>query len=398
MMFSVLRSVRATAAVAATAIVVSVATPAPALRAQSTIPARLSDKDFWQLATSVSEPGGTFRSENFLSNETGFQYVIPGLKQTHKPGAGVYLGVGPEQNFTYVVALQPSMAIIFDIRRQNMMLHLMYKALVEMSADRADFLSRLFSRPRPRGLDSASTAAQLFESYAAVKSDSASFRRNLAAIKQWLTVRHGFALADSDMQSLEHVYVVFNDFGPDIDYSAPYGSGARGMPSYSDLQSRTDDGNGHNLAYLATELGYRWLRDFESRNLLVPVVGDFAGPKAIRTAGKYLKDHHATVGTFYLSNVEQYLFQDPNHWKEFYRNVETLPIDATSTFIRSIGGRGRFGAIGRAPLSQTFSGGGQSASPLGGRLPSVVCSIQELLEAFNDGRILHYDHVIDMSK
>src|ERR1043165_7915931 len=97
-------------------------TIAAPLTAQSTIPSSLSDRDFWRFVTDVSEPGGYFRSDNFLSNETGFLFPIPELKRTTKPG-GVYLGVGPEQNFTYIVALQPKMAIIFDIRRQNMIEH-----------------------------------------------------------------------------------------------------------------------------------------------------------------------------------------------------------------------------------------------------------------------------------
>src|SRR2546430_14944461 len=98
-----------------------------------------------------SEPNGYFRADNFVSNETTFQYVIRELKKV-TPG-GVYLGVGPDQNFTYVVAMRPKIAIIFDIRRQNMLQHLMYKALIEMSSDRADFISRLFSRKRPEGLE-----------------------------------------------------------------------------------------------------------------------------------------------------------------------------------------------------------------------------------------------------
>jgi hypothetical protein len=148
--------------------------------AQSTIPSRLSDKEFWQFISDVSEPGGYFRSDNFLSNETGFQHPIPELKKTTTPG-GVYLGVGPEQNFTYIVALQPKMAVIFDIRRQNMVQHLMYKALFETSADRADFLSTLFSRPRPAGLDRTTTPGALFDAFTAAMPDSfaytPSFRR-----------------------------------------------------------------------------------------------------------------------------------------------------------------------------------------------------------------------------
>src|SRR5215471_19583617 len=133
------------------------------------IPKQISDEAFWNMVTEFSEPGGYFRSDNFVSNETTFQYVLKNLKKT-KPG-GVYLGVGPDQNFTYIVALQPKMAIIFDIRRENVLQHLMYKALLEMSTDRADFLSKLFSRKRPEKLGEKSTAEDLFNAYYEVEPD-----------------------------------------------------------------------------------------------------------------------------------------------------------------------------------------------------------------------------------
>ena len=118
------------------------------VRAAEPLPEKLSDEAFWKTITDFSEEGGYFRFENFLSNELGFQLVIPQLKEITKPG-GVYLGVGPEQNFTYIVALQPKIAFIIDIRRQNMLELMMYRAFFELSPDRADFLSRLFARKRP---------------------------------------------------------------------------------------------------------------------------------------------------------------------------------------------------------------------------------------------------------
>src|ERR1051326_7730011 len=125
------------------------------------LPGKLTDREFWNLVTDMSEPGGYFRSDNFLSNESGFQEVIPALQRMVKPD-GVYLGVGPEQNFTYIVALQPRLAFIFDIRRQNMLEHLLYKALIEMSPDREEFLSRLFARRRPAGLAAPASIDPLF--------------------------------------------------------------------------------------------------------------------------------------------------------------------------------------------------------------------------------------------
>src|SRR5207237_3646764 len=115
------------------------------------------------------------------------------------------LGVGPDQNFTYIVAMQPKMAIIFDIRRQNMLQHLMYKALIEMSSDRADFLSRLFSRKRPLGLESKATAEQVFSAFDDVQADRNLFTENLQAIRKQLEERHGFKLSAEDEASVEYV-------------------------------------------------------------------------------------------------------------------------------------------------------------------------------------------------
>src|SRR4051812_41631411 len=76
------------------------------------LPPRLADGDFWQLVGDWSEPNGTFRfSDNLTSNELGFQEVIPELISRTRTD-GVYLGVGPEQNFTYIGAVRPSLAII----------------------------------------------------------------------------------------------------------------------------------------------------------------------------------------------------------------------------------------------------------------------------------------------
>ncbi len=69
------------------------------------------------------------------------------------------------------------------------------------------------------------------------------------------------------------------------------------------------DGRGEQRSYLASEENFRTLKQLERNNAIVPVVGNFAGPKALRAVGRYLNEHHATVSAFYTSNVEMYLFQ-----------------------------------------------------------------------------------------
>ena len=119
--------------------------------AAAPVPAQLTDKQFWNLLKNLSQEHGFFRSDNLRSNETTFQFIIPTLLKTAKQGR-VYVGVGREQNFTYMTALKPVMAFIIDIRHGNLYVHLMYKALFELSKDRAEFASHLFSR-NAGGLD-----------------------------------------------------------------------------------------------------------------------------------------------------------------------------------------------------------------------------------------------------
>src|SRR5439155_15462483 len=129
---------------------------------------------------------------------------------------GVYMGVGPEQNFTYIAAIKPKMAFIPDIRRGNLDLQLMYKAIFELSADRADFVSRLFTRKRPAGLDSKSTPREIFDAVAMVEAgDEDAYKENLQAITDQLTKKHSLALGTNDLSGINYVYHNFYMYGPD---------------------------------------------------------------------------------------------------------------------------------------------------------------------------------------
>jgi hypothetical protein len=302
--------------------------------ARKGLPTRLTDQEFWKLSADLSEQDGAFRSDNLVSNEVWLQYVIPDLLKTVPP-AGVYLGVGPEQNFTYIAALRPAMAFIIDVRRGNLDLHLMYKALFELSANRAEFVSRLFSRRQPDGINEQSTAADIFKAFSHVERSQPLYDETLVTIKRQLVARHGFALSGDDWSSIESAFDALSTFGPNIHYLSTgtdtYGGGL--LPSYADLMTATDD-EGVPHSYLNTEDGFRLMKDLETKNLIVPVVGDFAGPKAVRAIGTYLRERGTTVSAFYLSNVEMYLEREMT-WGSFCRNVAQLPLDASSVFIRS---------------------------------------------------------------
>ena len=344
-------------------------------KAAEPIPASLTDQEFWQLVSSSSEPAGYFNSDNLLSNETTFQYVIPELKRIIKPG-GVYIGVGPEQNFAYILALEPAIAFIPDIRRGNLQEHLMYKALFEMAADRAEFLSLLFSRKRPAGLSTETTIEQLMTAFAAADSSPELYKKNLAAMKGWLTTHHRFALDEGDLPGVEYVFSNFYAAGPGLSYASAGGGRRNRYPTYAELQME-DDGRGQHRGYLASEANFRAMKRFEEKNLLVPVVGDFAGPRALRAIGQYAKSRSATVTAFYTSNVENYLFQGGN-WERFAANVATMPLDGSSTFIRAC-----FDNCVRYPAS---------------RSTTLLDSMTLLLRDVHDGRIRTYWDVLGHSR
>ncbi len=350
------------------------------------LPSRLSDKAFWQLVNDLSEAGGSFRSDNFLSNENAFQTVIPDLKAM-LPAGGVYLGVGPEQNFTYIAALRPKLTFIVDIRRGNLHEQLLYKAFIEMSSTRGEFLARLFARRRPSDLPVNASPEVMFSAFDAVVPSEDLFKENLQAAKDKLVKDHKFALSDDDLKGMEYIYSAFFHGGIDVNYSFVPNGGSGfggGFPSYRELMSETD-GQGENRSYLATEENFRVLREYQRNNAIVPVVGDFGGDKALRAVGDYLRQHNATVSAFYTSNVEQYLFQEAYAWRRFLQNVATLPVDSKSTFIRSISNRG-------FPFSQF-----RRISPAA-RASTALCPIGELVKAFNAGQIHRYEDVVAMSK
>lgn len=342
------------------------------------VPDRIDDAEFWRLVTTMSEPGGYFRSDNFISNEGELQYVIGDLQRV-VPRGRAYVGVGPEQNFTYIAALEPSVAFIVDIRRQNLVQHLFLKALMETSPDRATFLSRMLARPTPAGVDSASTVQSLFSAFSAVAADRDFYIRTLAEVEERLTKHHGWTLTPEDLESLRYVSSAFAQAGTEITYSfGQMGNSRFGgwMPTLAEMMTETDE-LGEAKGYLANELLYGRVRDRHLRNLIIPVVGDFGGDRALRAVAAWLREQRVTVGVFYASNVEQYLFQQGDAAARFYDNLGAFPTDSASTFVRSASGRGW------VPLRNPRS-----------RMAQITMPIEPMLRAIREGRVANYPELV----
>jgi hypothetical protein len=370
------------------------------LIAADTLPARISDAEFWRMVTEFSEPNGPYPYENYVGNEVMLQRVIPAARKETKLGQ-VYIGVGPEQNFTYALALEAKMAFVLDIRRQNMLELLMYKALFELTNNRADFVSKLFSRRRPPSLDAKTNVTTLLAAYKNAQPDAALQQATIKTIKDVLT-KHGFTLSREDWSVIERVHSVFYRAGLNIDYTfeatqlpprPPAGfppfdrmmiatdgdCGSPCLPSYS-----VPPAPGRAWSFLATEENFQYVRKMQRNNLFIPLVGDFAGPSTIRKIGQYLKDHRATVSAFYASNVEYYL--DDNQQKAFYANVLSLPTDSSSVFLRFISGTGSVmpwwnSRIGNTSVVSHISDLQSVASP-DGRLPTYLDLLRLLKDPY----------------
>lgn len=336
--------------------------------AERALPGRLSDAAFWQLVSEISEPGGYFRIEdNFTSNETEVGQIFTMLRQQDVRGE-VFIGVGPEQNYTYIAAIRPRMAFLIDIRRQAVMQHLMFKAMFEMAGDRADFISLLFGKPRPPGLSDTSTIEAVWSAYRGVRSDSTLAAANYERVVDRLTRGHGFVFDEQERAQLRHVFHAFYYYGPSIT--------TRGPPSmrggtFMTLTGFSLDTAGAARSFLSTEDDFRVVKSLHDRNLIVPVSGDFAGPKALRAIGDYLRRRNAVLRAFYVSNVEQYLFGDDKD-SLFYANVAALPVDSASVFIRPY------------TLRRWFRG---PTSPFGEERSEALCPIAGFLRAVDQGRV-----------
>jgi hypothetical protein len=296
----------------------------------------VSIEQFARYVDQWSEPEGYFDSDNFISNETSYLQVIDQLERQVKPG-GVYLGVGPDQNFSYIVHTKPMLAIVTDIRRQNMLEHLWYKALFALASNRVEFLSLLISRETPR-VASDATLLQIIRSVNGAASDEKLFQKNLASIKSLLVDKYRLRLSSSDLKKIEYIYRSFWDEGLGLRFSSIGRNNQMNYPTFAEMLTETDR-QGRQQSFLSSEELFQQLKKFEAENRLIPIVGDFAGTSALKTVAGFLKENDLHVSMFYTSNVEFYLFNNPS-WPRFVNNLRTLPLAMDGVFIRSYFGNG----------------------------------------------------------
>lgn len=294
--------------------------------------------EFSRLVERLSEGGGFFLSDNLVSNETSYLHVLGGLHQLGVSG-GAYLGVGPEQNFSYIAAIHPTVALVVDIRRDNLLLHLLFKAMFTASRNRLEYLTLLYGRPTPSDLylwtdlDLIALLEYIDETPFSITAHDQNHRLLMERVEAY-----GIPLSVEDRATIRRFHDEFATSGLDIRYTVAGRPLWLNLPTGRDLYLETDL-KGELGSYLATEDRWRTVRDLQVRDRVIPVVGDLAGPKAVRAIGEYVRETKETVSAFYVSNIESYLFRQGT-FSAFVENVRSLPFRRNSVVIRSWFGRG----------------------------------------------------------
>ena len=289
---------------------------------------------------SLSEPGGYFDTDNLISNERSYQQVLGELRRRNVRG-GAYLGVGPDQNFTYIAEIRPAIAYIVDVRRDNLLLHLLFKALFSVSRTRVEYLANLTGRPVPADVESwrAASIDKLiaYIDTTPVKPAPPKLRSSEGGRLDETIGRFGVPLSTEDRATIDRFHRRFIADGLSLRFESTGRAPQSYYPTFRDLLRDTDE-SGRQGNYLASEDAFQFLKRMHARDLIVPVVGDLSGPSAVAAIGRAVAARQERLSAFYVSNVEFYLFGN-GVFPRFAANLDRLPHASNAVVIRSIFGR-----------------------------------------------------------
>jgi hypothetical protein len=334
---------------------------------------------FASLVTRLSESGGYFDSDNIITNEASYLHVASQLAKVGVHG-GVYIGVGPDQNFSYIALLRPEVALLVDIRRDNLLEHLFFKSLFAMSRNRLEYLCLLFGKAVPPDIDRWTTrsTADILAYVARTNTDSATVAMVRKASNDRITAL-GVSLDAGDRTMIDRYRAEFVADGLETRYSSLGRNNRMDYPSFGELITATDR-RGRQIGYLGDENAFQYVRSMQLRDRIIPVVGNVAGQKAMASIARFARDERLVVSAFYLSNVEQYLIERNEGFDKYVANVRALPRDSSSVIIRSY-----FRRYGTHPLYVPASGNVST---------SMIETIGSFLHRIDTGAIRGYRDLV----
>lgn len=300
---------------------------------QAQRPVAARDTTFAGLVAALSEPGGYFDSDNLISNETSYLHVLTRFDGLGVRG-GAYVGVGPDQNYSYIAALRPEVAYLIDIRRDNALQHLLFKALFARSRNRLEYLCRWLGRRVPADRERW-TDRPILELLAWI--DTTALGEEAARNERRETLRvietFGVPLTAEDRATLERFQATFMREGLGLRFSSFGRGNASEYPTLRRLIVERDL-DGAMGSYLADERAWRVVRELHGANRIIPVVGNLAGPHALAAIGRDAARRGTFVSALYTSNAELYIWRDGG-FGTFAATVGQLPVRPSSVIIRS---------------------------------------------------------------
>lgn len=317
----------------------SVRSSAQATTATPPPPRAALDTTFGATFARLSEPAGYFDTDNLISNEASYLHVVTRLRKLGVQG-GAYVGVGPDQNYSYIAAIRPRIAFIMDVRRDNALQHLMYKALFARSRNRMEYLCRLLGRAAPPNV-SAWDSRSIDDIVAWV--DKAPANADVAAAEQRAVVdaagRAGIPLTPADRATIARFHGEFIRDGLSLRFTS-FGRAPRSYyPTLRQLILEHDL-DGREASYLAREDDFQFVKSLHAANRIIPLVGNLGGGQsgAFGALARELELRNERLSALYTSNVEFYLWGDAS-FSNFAKNVSRMPRTPNAVIIRSYFGR-----------------------------------------------------------
>jgi hypothetical protein len=307
-----------------------------------------SDTTFAGTIARLSEEGGFFDSDNLVSNEATYLHVLGAMRALGVRG-GAYIGVGPDQNFSYIAQVRPTVAYLIDIRRDNLLQHLWFKALFALAEDRNEYLSLMLGRPLPKDGSFRDGPIEEVLGYLDTVPPSRSFADANAKRVGEKIRSFGVPLTDVEHAAIASIHEAFVQSGLELRFTSHNRPARYFYPTLRDLIVERDL-TGTQGNYLVRNEDFAFVKGLHARNLIIPVTGDLSGPHALRAIGRDIAARGERLSVFYVSNVEFYLMRQGS-FASFADNTTTLPIGPRSVIIRSL-----FGGLYRMDHPQSVPG------------------------------------------
>lgn len=296
--------------------------------------------EFGALIARLSEPGGNFGRPAPISNERNFTLPLPELSQRANEG-GVFVGVGPEQNLTFIAAMNPTLAFVVDIRRDNMLLHLLFRSMFIEARTADEWLRLCLGRELPKRSNASQPEAPVPASATAGGAEALIRNINSAVpnpqVHAGLLARTLTRMRDEwqvpleagDESALARMLHAFFEHGLNL----RDGRHKTSKPTFEALL-RSTDSNGVERHFLADPNAFERVRQLELAGRIVPLVGDFAGEKTFAGLAAHLNQQSLRVSAVYASNVEEFLSSESlPRWR---RNLSGLPHSPDAVLIRTM--------------------------------------------------------------